>query len=379
MNQEQIRPEEQNGTGAPPLGGAPGLPSLKEDNYINPQRGKQVFVAQENIRLYIEKFGENNVGLLTVTTPDACLDSSEFQRKWKSFYTNVLRKLFDTGMWVRERQPRSGNWHSHASVNVGWDIRTRFPFEQVENGFYANVDPRLRHLWRELRERGASHGFGRIELLPLKHSGPACARYLTKYLSKGFSTEKAAGEEKCRLFGVWGGVRFVHSQLSFVRSRILRRKIGWLADRLNIMEYDEFKELYGPHWWHFLRPALLDVILPEDEYKVLVDGKLVWDTIGALAYSQDISQFSGSDEDKMLQSHFYVFYALGKLLFGRHETKQANDFACGMVGAVKMDETSQSEIPLAQQQILELGKSRPVVRTPTASLNRSPRLSPHAD
>jgi len=54
--------------------------------------------------------------------------------------------------------------------------------------------------------------FGRIELLPLKHSGPACTYYLTKYLDKAFGTEKTDGEEKCRLFGIWGGVRFVHPE-----------------------------------------------------------------------------------------------------------------------------------------------------------------------
>jgi hypothetical protein len=365
MNGEQSRPGAEEGTGAPPSGGAPGLPSLKKDNCIRQYRFKPVFVAQENIRLYIEKSGEKNVGVLTVTTPSACLLVAEFQPMWHSFQSNVLKELFPTGMWIRERQPRSGNWHAHAVVDVGWDFKTGFPFEQVKAGLYANVAPRLRALWKKLRERGAACGFGRIELLPIKGNGPGCARYLTKYLGKAFGSEKAEGEEKCRLFGVWGAVRFVHSQFSFVSSRMLRRKKAWLADRLNILEYDEFKQLYGPHWWHFLGPALRDVILPEDEYKVLVDGKLVWDTLGALAYAEDITRFSGSEEDRMLQSHFYVFYALGKLLFGRHETKQANDFASGMVGAVKMVEFGQSERSSVEQLVLELGKSRPVMPVST--------------
>jgi hypothetical protein len=282
-------------------------------------------------------------------------------------------------MWDRERQPRSGNWHAHAVVNVGWDIKTGFPFDQVAAGVYANVDSRLRALWKELRERTAACGFRRIELLPLKHSGPACARYLTKYLAKSFSTEKAEGEEKCRLFGIWGGVRFVHSQFSFVSSRILRRKKAWLADRLNVYDNDGFKELYGPHWWHFIGPALRDVILPEDEYKIVVNGELAWDRLGAIEYAKDTANFSGSLEDKMMQSHFYVFYALGKLLFGRHATDQANDFAAGMVGAVKVYDFEEKKDPRSEQLILERGKSRPVVGPPSASSTRSPRLSPHAD
>jgi hypothetical protein len=156
---------------------------------------------------------------------------------------------------------------------------------------------------------------------------------VTKYLGKAFVTEKAEGEKKCRLFGVWGGVRFVHSQFSFVSSRMLRRKKAWLAGELNIGDNDGFKAFYGPHWWHFVGPFLREVILPEDDYKIRVDGELVWDEIGSWEYSQDILNFSGSLEDKMMQSRFYVFLAVGKLLFGRHEPSQAIAFAVGMVGA----------------------------------------------
>jgi hypothetical protein len=354
MSEVQVVSEAGGGPGLPPPGGTPGLPSLQKDNCIRKHRYKSVFVAQENIRLYIEKFGEENIGVLTVTTPSECLLAADFQRKWHSFLTNVLRELFPSGMWDRERQPRSGNWHAHAVVNVGWDIKTGFPFDQVAAGFYANVDPRLRALWKELRERAAACGFGRIELFPLKHSGPACARYLTKYLAKSFGTEKAEGEEKCRLFGIWGGVRFVHSQFSFVSSRILRRKKAWLAGRLNIRDNDGFKALYGRHWWHFIGPSLREVILPEDDYKLQINGELVWDDLGFREYSGDTVRFSGTLEDKMLQSQFYVFYALGKLLFGRNAATQANDFACGMVGAEKYMKLGQKDLAIVEQMNLEI-------------------------
>ena len=49
--------------------------------------------------------------------------------------------------------------------------------------------------------------------------------------------------------------------------------------------------------------------------------------------SQDISNLSDSPDDRMIQSHFYVFLAVGKLLFGRQEHSQAMQFASGMVGA----------------------------------------------
>src|SRR5258705_7019189 len=145
----------------------PRLPCLKKDNCIVNGRYRSVFVAEENLRLYIWKHGEQNIGSLTVTAAD-CLEASDFQSKWHS-YLNALKRKFPTGMWTRERQPRSGNWHAHAAVNVGWDIKSGFPRKQVQDGFYANVDARLRELWKYLREKAESHGLGRVELLPLKH------------------------------------------------------------------------------------------------------------------------------------------------------------------------------------------------------------------
>jgi hypothetical protein len=121
-----------------------------------------------------------------------------------AFVFECIEEVFPTGMWTRERQPRSGNWRAHGAVNVGSDIKPDFPRHQVRRRFYANVDPRLRELWRRSPEKAASHGFGRVELLPLKYGGAACARCFKKYLAKSFGCEKRSGDEKCRLFGVWG-------------------------------------------------------------------------------------------------------------------------------------------------------------------------------
>ena len=154
---------------APAAGAA--LPSLKADNCIGTHRRKARFLAQENIRLYIEDAGENNIGILTVTAADT-LHVRDYQRKWHSFRTNFLRKLFSTGMWTRERQPRSGNWHSHSVVNVGFDLRTGFQADQVANGFFANVDRRVRSLWKSLREGAKRFGLGRIEFFLSRRTAP---------------------------------------------------------------------------------------------------------------------------------------------------------------------------------------------------------------
>ena len=58
MSMVQPQQEAAESRVAPPLGGAPGLPSLQKDNCTRKGRGKAVFVAEENIRLYIRRFGE---------------------------------------------------------------------------------------------------------------------------------------------------------------------------------------------------------------------------------------------------------------------------------------------------------------------------------
>ena len=318
-----IAEEKSAGCGAPaPL---PRLPCLKKDNCIVNGRYRSVFVAEENLRLYIWKYGEQNIGSLTVTVAD-CLEAADFQSKWHS-YLNALRKMFPTGMWTRERQPRNGNWHAHAAVNVGWDIKTLFPRDQVRRGFYANVDPRLRETWRYLREKAASHGFGRVELLPLKYDGAACTKYFTKYLAKSLASEKCSGEEKCRLFGVWGEIRFVHPRFTFLTSRIIQKRKQWLAEVLELTDETKLAEALGAHWWFYFGKALSEVIMPEDFYKVGPAEKRQLDDLGLRALEHDWAAWSAEpSSDLMQRSQFNLFYDIGVRFFGR-DSKQAFEYA----------------------------------------------------
>jgi hypothetical protein len=310
----------------------PRLPCLKSDNCIRTSRRKQLFVAQENIRLYIEKAGENNVGVLTITTSSECLTAREFQKKWHSFRTNVVKRLFPTGIWIRERQPRTGNWHSHAVVDLGRDVKTGFPFDQVQKRFYANVDPWLRDIWKQVRQKAEAYGFGRTELLPIKHGGKGCARYLTKYLGKSFGCEKILGEEQCRLFGVWGGVRFVYSQFDWVSNRIMRKRKAWLASTAGLTDAEGFRALYGPFWWFVIGEALMKVILPIGYYQVQKNGVYEWDELGWFAYQEDLGRYAdlASDDARRRQSLLEFYCEEGKA-FG-YPPGRAATYAMNRIG-----------------------------------------------
>ena len=326
---QKLNPKsKENGPGGGASAPRPALPCLKKHNCTNSGSHWSQFIAEENIRLYIQKVGENNLGVLTLTTPSECLSAFAYQKMWHSWRTRVLKKLFPTGMWIRERQPRTGNWHSHSVVDVGWDIKTGFPFDQVGDRLYANVDPRLRKLWKTIRESAEKYGFGRTELLPLKSNGPFCARYLIKYLTKVRGSDKSEGEEKCRPFGIWGGIRFVMTPFSYTRSRILRKRKAWLAAEMGIECYASFLVVFGSRWWHHLGAALSDVVMPIEYYQVPQEnGQLGWDDLGFKAYCADIAKFpSCSVDEAMLHSWHRLFWKVGEWIYQGDEG-QIRDFA----------------------------------------------------
>ncbi len=266
------------------------------------------------MRLLIQYIGENNVGVFLLTLPDG-LSIKEFQKKWHNFQTGVLRKIFPVGMWTRERQPRSGFWHCHAIVDMGRDIRTGFPFAEVERKDYRNVDRRLRVLWRLLRGKAKAYGFGWNTLEPIKTTGPAAAKYLAKYLSKAQQSEFRVGEERARLFGVWGRKRFVFHRFSWASRRLWRKRLSWYAEDFGIGDVTATGRLIERDDWETVVPALMKVILPETAYQSwdAIAGCYRWDERGWRAYCEDLNHYSRvrSEERKVRLSRFRFYVAVG--------------------------------------------------------------------
>lgn len=184
----------------------------------------------------------------TVTTPDNCLRQWEFQERWHSLYTNVIRKLFKSGCAARERQKR-GAIHMHAVVEMPFECLT-FPWSEVRNGCYKNVDRRLLVLWRYLRRILPKYGFGRFRLVPIWSNGRAAARYFAKYILKAFA-ERDERDLGARRWCVWGSARRAKCSFAFVGSQA-RFKIGWMASVLGFQAYSDFKNQLGPRWAYYL-------------------------------------------------------------------------------------------------------------------------------
>jgi hypothetical protein len=322
----------------------PRLPCLKSSSLNGRTNRKPLFAAQQNMRGYVKQMGEDRIGVLTLTTADECRSLREFQRRWNSLMTNFIRRLWKSGVWVRERQMRTGNWHGHALVDVGFDIRSEFPFEEVSQRNYRNVDFRVRELWKQLREKTPRYGFGRTELLPIKSNSEWAIKYLTGYLGKALWSEKTVGEEKARLFGMWGCVRSAYSRFDWVSGRIVRKKKAWLAWVHGLEDEDAFSRSYGDRWWFRLGESLMRVILPEDWYQVMQNCDLQWDDLGRQAYQNDLERFGDLDsvESRRRQSRLDFFLAEGKWV-GCDSTLQAMSYAMEMVEEIEKREKEVSD------------------------------------
>src|SRR5947209_10889133 len=95
------------------------------------------------------------------------------------------------------------------------------------------------------------------------------------------------GEEKCRLFGVWGGVRFAHPKFTFLTARIIQKKKRWLADALELPDETCLSKALGPLWWFHVGESLSRTILPVDFYKIGPSQNRELDSIGLKAWRLD--------------------------------------------------------------------------------------------
>lgn len=224
----------------------------KSLNLLTPYHKKQAYILNENCKRFIDIHGLSNVGFLTLTFPDNVTDPAEARRRFWNMRKCLLSKFFGDWILVKERQNR-GAWHYHILVDCHCDIRTGIDFNEIENGKYGSASERLRALWSLLRNRLPRYGFGRSELLPIKSSSEAVARYVGKYISKHIGARK--DQDK--------GVRLVSYSSNQVKSSVKlawnteggkewRRKLKTFATKTKCYDLKALKLTFGRSWAYHL-------------------------------------------------------------------------------------------------------------------------------
>lgn len=209
---------------------------------------KSSTALEMNVHQFIETFGLNKVGFLTLTFADDVQEVKEAQRRFHSLRTNFLKKYFEHYICVYERT-KKGRIHFHLIVNTRVDIRRGLDFKKISSGNYSSANPALRKLWKILRDNVHKYGFGRTELLPIKTNSKGLSRYVSKYISKhirsrlpedkGYRLIRTTLDKK----SLW---KIANSNFAFVSkgSQIWRKKLQcWISqveDYLN--QYAQIKQ-----------------------------------------------------------------------------------------------------------------------------------------
>ena len=114
-----------------------------------------------------------------------------------------------------------------------------------------------------LREIACKYRFGRIELLPVKKTSEALARYLAAYLSKSFKVIPPG--KRHRLIRLSRGLsKQINMKFSpwTLGNLIYRTRLKMAADMLHFQDYGDFANLFGPRWSYYLGDLIAAIPVP---------------------------------------------------------------------------------------------------------------------
>ncbi len=214
----------------------------KDLNKLCPYHKKQAEVLFRNTKAFIDKYGLENVGFLTLTFRDNVRDNKEAGRRFDSMNTAFLSKHFGGWMLVKERQKR-GAWHYHLLVDCKIDIRTGIDFNAINSSDYSSASAGLRRLWSLLRKELPKYNFGRAELLPVRSNSEGLARYVGKYIAKHVGG-RIDEDKGVRLFSCSKGFKSANTCFIWhsVGSWLWRQKVkAWAKDK-GILHYEDIKD-----------------------------------------------------------------------------------------------------------------------------------------
>lgn len=218
---------------------------IQKLNEFSTSHKKSAYALELNVKSFIEKFGINRVGFLTLTFKDHVTDAKEAQRRFNSLRTNFLKTHYPHYIRVLERT-KTGRIHYHLIVAVNEDIRRGLNFQQIAKQDYRSANLSIRMHWQRLRDNLEKYGFGRAELLPVKTNSKGLARYVSKYIGKHINNRQECdkGVRLCQTSidkrAFW---KVATSHFSFLShgSKEWRRKLALWVSSLN--EYFSYRNL----------------------------------------------------------------------------------------------------------------------------------------
>lgn len=231
---------------------------------LSTQHRKTAFILKESVQKLCNTYGIERVGFLTLTFRDHITRPKEAQRRLNSLITHVIKCRYRDYIGVMERM-KSGRIHYHLLVVLDSDIRTGFDFDALDNDDYRSASAALRSEWAFLRKTAPAYGFGRTELLPIRSSTEAIAKYVGKYIAKHLEARKLE-DKGARLVRYSRGARAGTTRFQFqsVGSAHWRRKVAIFAQivqtlnpDVRVSELSDLTIVLGKRWAYHHRDFIL--------------------------------------------------------------------------------------------------------------------------
>lgn len=236
--------------------------ALSRAGHLSVQHRRSAFVLSESVGRLSRIYGLSCLGFLTLTFRDHVLDPREAQRRLNSLLTGVVNRRYRSYLGVFERQ-KSGRIHYHFLVVLPSDIRTGFDFAGIANHDYSSASKALRAEWAFWRRKAPTYGFGRTELLPVRSSTEAIAKYVGKYIAKNIDARRASQDKGVRLVRYARNARAGTTRFQFnsAGGKEWRRKLAIFAGIVNadnpaacITDIGDFSRVLGPNWAYLCSP-----------------------------------------------------------------------------------------------------------------------------
>jgi hypothetical protein len=288
---------------------------------LSPYRKKSRHRLEMAIEWMVEKHGIERVGLLTLSfgVPGSGRGSLEtfllreqakdlefVQGRWHSFCSNVVVKRYQD--WICILEPhKDGVWHIHVVVATKEDIRTGTDVETLSNYKLPYWLRRGKHLrnealaaeWKALRETACKYRFGRVELLPIKKTKEAFARYLGKYLTKTFNLIPPGRRHRLIRYSRGVGRHFsMRFSIYSLGNLLYRTRLKMTAGMLGFRDYSLFADCFGPRWNFYLRDIIASIPIPlrfgKGDFETGLAAKLL------ALYAEDPLPFLDSETKKNL-------------------------------------------------------------------------------
>jgi len=227
---------------------------------------KTAFKLARAIEWLVRQYGMEHIAVLTLTS--TLKDARRFTKRLDSLNSNLLRDRYQDWVRVIERQ-ENGNLHAHYVAALKWDVRNGFDWGEANLAYALQKAKRytearaawvraanaaangqlLREEWRFWREKSPKYGLGRTEILPVKSSAEAIARYVGKYVSKHIGNRREE-DKGVRLLAMSKGVKVGTTAFAWnsLRSNLWRIRVREFAIMNGCFNLDQLRTTFGPRW-----------------------------------------------------------------------------------------------------------------------------------